>query len=219
MLESSSLVAAKGNFAFLRGAITAPIPPHHLEEQRVHARVVGQFRMESGRQDLSFSYQHGMMFALSQHFHSFPHSLDAGRPDKDHLQIRPAELGRCTHDGAVNLPPVSIPLDGNVECIQALLHGITHLLCQQDRAGTGSKGGFAGDEIAQLLKETFSLQKLEECRGFTARDNQAIDGLKLSGFADKDCASAQTVERLAMRIKVTLKGENTYCEFAIIHEN
>lgn len=175
--------------------------------------------MECGCQDLSLSHQHGMMFTLRQHLHSFTHSFDAGSSDEDHLQIRPAELGRRAHDGAVNLPPVSIPLDGNVEYLQALLHRITDLLGQQDRAGTGSKGGFVGDKIAQLLKKPLSLQKLEECRGFSSWDNQAIDVFKLARFADKDGAGAKTVERLAMRIKVALEGENTDSEFAVVHES
>src|SRR6186997_3317719 len=57
--------------------------PYEVEEPLVHARVVGQLRVERGDQDAALAQQHRLAVELGEHLDVSTHLRDTWRPDED----------------------------------------------------------------------------------------------------------------------------------------
>src|SRR2546423_5655942 len=60
--------------------------PHQIQESLVDARVVGQFRVESGDEEPSLTRQHGMPVDVGEHLDGRTRILEPGRADEDGAQ-------------------------------------------------------------------------------------------------------------------------------------
>src|ERR1051325_11094833 len=59
---------------------------HDVEEPLVHARVVGQLRVEGGDEETPLTRQHQVAVALREHLDVRPRVLEPGRTDEDRAQ-------------------------------------------------------------------------------------------------------------------------------------
>src|SRR5437868_8425352 len=70
--------------------------PYQIEEQLVHARVVGQLGVERGNEDASLTCEHGMAVDLGEHLDAGPGLVDPRRADEhaaERLAAADVEIG------------------------------------------------------------------------------------------------------------------------------
>ncbi len=101
----------------------------------MHPEIRGQFGMEGGDEASPLSNEHGMTLMLEQHVDVCAHASDDGRSDEDQFEGRRAKHGvRTGIDEAINLTPVSVPLNRNIDETERRLSRIGDFFCQQDRS-------------------------------------------------------------------------------------
>ena len=121
----------------------------------------------------------------------------------------PRQLAFTGPDSAVDLPPIGIPFDADIQDRQALLCRTRNLPGQQDTAGTGAEGGLFRNKTLQGIEQAVALEELQEGSRFTARQDQAVKAGELRRFSYLDGIGACVLKRLGMSGKVSLDGEHT----------
>ena len=172
----------------------------------MHAGVVGEFGVEGGGHSFSLADGYGIVPLCGEDFYAFADVLDFGGTDEDHFDGRGAE--EALADGAVDLASVGVAADADVEGAEAFLLGILDFGGEQDGSGAGAEGGLGVDEILQLC-EAFFAEKFQECAGFAARDDEAVDGIELLGFFDEDDFGAEFFEAEAVGVEIALQGQDS----------
>ena len=86
--------------------------------------------------------------------------------------------------------------------------GLVHLFGQQDRSSAGAEGGFGVNEVVKPGQALRS-EELEKRARFTARNNEAVDGVELFKFADEDDLRPEFFEAEAVGVVVALQCEDT----------
>ena len=181
----------------------------------MHPRVLRQFRVEGCGQRSSLpDGDRNIIFAFGgDDFDGISYALDFGGADEDHFEWRWFFIERALHeptfaDGAVDLASVGVAADADVECAQAELFGILYFGRKQDCAGAGAEGGFGVDEVFELFESFFS-QQLQERAGFSAGDDEAVDGVELLGLFDQDDFGTELFEAAAVRVEIALQGQDS----------
>jgi len=111
-------------------------------------------------------------------------------------------------DGAVDLAPVGIAADADVEGAESGLRRVFDFGGEQDGTGASPEGGLEADELLELFESGFA-EQFEKSAGLAARDDKAVDFVELFGFFDERNFSAQLFEPAAVGIEITLQGQNT----------
>lgn len=179
---------------------------NELEKFLMHARVSGQFRVERRRHRSSLPHRDRILSLGCDHLHAGPHALDLGCADEHHFQRRPSK--NSFPDRAVNLPPVSVAADTDVERTQPRLVGIGHFLRQHDGARAGTKCGFQSDEFFQFREALFP-EDLQERSRLASRDDEAVDFLQLFRLADEHYVSAKLLKAVLVGVEIALNSEDS----------
>lgn len=175
------------------------------------ADVVGKFGVECGGHGASLPDSDGVGAFGGEDFDSFAEAFDLGGADEDHFERRPGRIvGEWREefsfaDGAVDLASVGIAANADVERSKADLRGIFDIGGEQDGPGAGAEGGLKADELFELLESGFA-EKFEKRTGLAARNNEAVDLIKLLRFFDKHDIGAQLFEPAAVGIEIALQS-------------
>ena len=122
------------------GSVTL-VTGNQVEEGPVNAGVVGKFGMERRCHRFSLPHGHRIVSFGRDHFDSGPNALDLGRADEHHLNRSEPDFRQLAFaDGAVDLAPIGIAADADIEGAQTCLLRVLDFAGQQDGAGAGSKG-------------------------------------------------------------------------------
>ncbi len=70
------------------------------------------------------------------------------------------------------------------------------------------KVGLVSANCFQLFEPGFA-QQFEKCTGLSSGDDQAVNFVQLLGFLNQHNLSAQLFEPAAMRVEITLQGQDT----------
>ena len=192
------------------------------------AFVVGEFGVEGGGHGFALADGDGVfVFTFgSENLDTFSEVNDFRGADENHLERRfgglvysavvvGAAYEFAFADGAVDLASIGIAADVDVECAESGLRGIFNFRGQQDSAGAGAEGGLGAHEFFQL-GETFFSEKFQECAGFAAGDDEAVNMVELFGFFDEHNFGAQLFEPAAVRVEIALQGQDSDFQDEII---
>src|SRR6266436_3952171 len=97
---------------------------NQVEEGSMHAGIVRKFGMKCGSHDSSLPDCDGITALGGNYFDVRSHALNFRGTDKNHLQWGVSQFAGA--DGAVDLAPVGVAANANVEHAQARLPGIFH---------------------------------------------------------------------------------------------
>ncbi len=120
----------------------------------VNGRIVAELGMECRGEDVVFLNDDWIVSTTPDGPNAGAKTSNDGCADEDHFRC-PVLTQRtlAALDETVNLPPISIPLDADIEKSQAWLLRVENLFGQKDSSCTGAKDwqvGLAGfDERAQ----------------------------------------------------------------------
>ena len=129
--------------------------------------------MERRRHQFSLTDEHGKCIAAGQYFNFRTCFDDARSTNENHLQ-RFAGKGRGRDEnGGVDLAPVGVAFDDDVECSEAALGGVADVAGKQDGSGAGAEGGFGVGEGCERVKEVAAgrvrtFKKFKDRGGFAA---------------------------------------------------
>src|ERR1700722_19743698 len=149
----------------------------------MNAWILREFGVKGGGHRSSLPNSYGVGAFSRDYFNALADLFDFGGADENHFDGRGAE--ETFADGAVDLASVGVATDADVQGAEARLFGILDLGCEKNSAGTGSESGLGVDKVFQLGESVFA-EKLEERAALAARDDEAIDGVKLFGLFDED---------------------------------
>src|SRR2546430_11413810 len=99
---------------------------NQVEEGAMNAGIVRKFRMKCGSHDSSLPDRDGIAALGGNYFDVRSHALNFRRSDENHLQGRVSQFAGA--DGAVDLTPVGVAANADVECAKARLLGIFHFV-------------------------------------------------------------------------------------------
>ena len=133
-------------------------------------------------------------------------ALDLGRPDEDHFNRYVAE--KTFADGAVDLTPVGVAANADVDGAESDLSGILDFLCEEDCAGASAEGGLAVHEFPQLLETSFT-EEFEKRARLTTGDDEAVNPIKLFRFLYQHDFRSKFFQALAMRVEIALERQDT----------
>ena len=171
------------------------------------AGIVGEFGVEGGGHDSSLPDGDRVGAFGGDDFYAFADVLDFGGADEDHFQWCGAQ--EAFADGTVDLAAVGVAANADVECAEAFLFGILHFGGEEDCSGAGAEGGLGVDELFEFF-ESGRAEELQECSGFAAGDDEAVDGVELLGLFYEDNFSAELFEPAAVGIEIALQGQDSY---------
>ena len=158
----------------------------------------------------AFFHQDRIALVSRQHACAVPHAPDDGGADEDgfHISGRCAGLEfrfrRDARDTAIDLPPVGVALDADIDEPQALLRGARNLVGQQDRAGAGSEDGPPPAELAQRLHQVLFTQQLEHGGALAAGNDQAVQVFEVGCAAHLHSRGPGSLGRLDVRVEISL---------------
>src|SRR5271157_5461759 len=179
----------------------------------MHTRVSRQFGVEGRGHHASLSHQDRIVIALRQNFNPFTDAFNARRANEDHLQRIAAQRAGSLDNAGVDLAPIRVAADCDIDRIETRLIRILHLFGQHDRARASAEGRLAVHELVKL-SEASLVEQLEEGGGLAAGDHQAVNFVELLGLAHQYNFRAEFFQSAAMCIEITLQ-----CEDADVHEN
>src|SRR5205807_7039371 len=173
----------------------------------MHSRIVGKFRMEGCGHDFSLAHGDGILIALGREdFYSFSDAFNFRCANENHLGGRTGE-GAFTN-GAVDLSSIGVAANADVQGAESGLPGIFYFTGQQDGAGAGAEGWLHAHELFELFESSFS-EQLEEGAGFAPGNHESVDFVELLGLFYEHDFSPQLLEPAAVRIEISLQGEDT----------
>jgi len=186
----------------------------------VNPGVGRKFGVKSCGHGSSLLYHDGIAAFGGQDFNAFSDVDDLGGADENHFERRFAEssLMRITGpiageelafaNGAVDLAPVGVAADADVERADASLGRVFNFGGKKNCAGAGTEGGLHFDELFELLKSGVA-EELEEGAGLASGDDEAVDVVKLLGLFDEHNFGAQLFKPAAVSVEIALQGQDT----------
>lgn len=131
--------------------------------------------MKGGCEQVSLLHEDGGIVAGGKYFNFRSDAGYTRGADVDHLEWWASEGGGGGEDGGVDLATVGIALYGDVEGSEGVLGGVEDLLCEEDASGAGTEGGRRAYESIEGLEKIVALKVLEEGRGLSPGDDEAVD--------------------------------------------
>jgi hypothetical protein len=175
---------------------------------------VTELRVEGCGEKVALADEDREVVAGGQGFDLGAGAGDAGGADEDHLEWAAGEFRGGGEDGGVQLAPVGIAFDGDVEGGEGDLGGILDVIGEEDGSSAGSEGGDGTDEGREGVEEAVALEKFEHGGGFAAGDDEAVDtgvavgGEELVGGSDESGGDAEGGEGLGMGLIGSLEGQD-----------
>src|SRR5262249_43269904 len=179
-------------------------------EGAVSRGVTRQLRMDGAAEHGALPGEDGLAAARGERRDPWAHPSDAGGPDEhgvegDRLVPEPAVHARLER---LLLPAVRVALHRDVDQTQRGLARIEDLAGQEDQAGAGAvdrptrgmEAGEGGGEVGR--------QEEEESRALTARDDEAVQPLELSGLRALPHRHVEPLQGGGVRGEVPLEGED-----------
>ena len=111
---------------------------YNLEEYSPNIVSPAQFGMKGGGEHIALAYQHGIALVRTQYFHSRSDLQNPRSPNEDTLYFATANQLDLVYE-AIDLPPVGIAFDFNVDQVQRWLARPGHFPGQEYGAGAGAK--------------------------------------------------------------------------------
>ncbi len=111
-------------------------------------------------------------------------------------------------DDRVILATVGVALHVNIKNSERPLGWVRNPLREKDATGAGPKRGSLRDEAAQRFEKSAALKKLEHGGRLAARNDEAIEPVKLFRFANQHRDGASIFQSSHMRVVVALNGEH-----------
>src|SRR4029077_6441372 len=138
-------------------------------------------------------HRHRIVAFRRDDFDSRAHAFNFRCADEHHLERRFAELAGA--DRAVDLTPVGVAANANVERSQTELVGIRDFLCQHDGARTGSECRLPAHEFLEL-RASLLAEALQKRARLSARDDETVDLIELLRLSDEYYLGAKFFETL-----------------------
>src|SRR5215207_3347935 len=172
---------------------------HHFEEPLVHARVVGQLRMERRDEEAPVAHEHGLAVVFSEHFHPGADIAHARRADEDATQL--LDLSHELEIGleARHLPPVRIAVDEQIDEPEMLAIEHDH---PRARAEHGPL------EAPDRLVEPVEPHQPHERRRLPAGDDEPVEPLELLRLAHLDDLRAEPAQHRDVLAKIPLESKD-----------
>jgi|SRR5579864_568249 len=178
---------------------------YQLEERAVHTGIVGQLGMKRGSHSFTLTNDHGIAAFGGQNFDIAAQAGDFWRTNEHHLDWRSSK--KTFANRTINLAPVGIAANADVESAEACLLGVLYFVCEEDRARTGTERRFFAHESFQLFESCFA-EKFKKSAGFSTRNNQSVNFVELLGFLDEHNFGAEFFEPPAVSVEVPLQGQD-----------
>lgn len=172
----------------------------------MYTRIVGEFRMKGRSHRFGLTHNNGIASFSCEYFHFGSYALDLGRADENHFNRSSKE--KTFSNRAVNLSPISVAPNADINCSKPNLVGIFNFFRQQNRAGACSKGRLQTHEFFELRKSGLA-KKLQEGAGLSTRNNQTIKFVELIRFFDEHNVSAEFFQSFAVSVEIALQSENS----------
>src|SRR3984885_5385484 len=187
--------------------------PTQIEEGLVNASVVGKFGVEGGGHDSSLADRYRIFAFGGEDFHVGAEAFNFWGTDEDHFERRGSEPFESAYqfaftDRAVELAPVGITADADVDGAEAGLLWIFNFRRQQDCARAGAEGWLHSNKLFEPFEAIFS-QQFQERAGLAAGDHEAVDLLELFGFPDEHNGGAQLFKPAAVGIEIALQRQDS----------
>ena len=125
----------------------------------MQAIILAQLGMECSRHGLSLPHRDRIVAFRRDDFDSRAHAFNFRCADEHHLERRFAELAGA--DRAVDLTPVGVAANANVERSQTELAGVGDFLRQHDGARTGAECRLQAHEFLKL-RDSLLAEDLQE---------------------------------------------------------
>lgn len=100
-----------------------------------------------------------------------------GSADKDRFDGPPIQIQ--LNDAAIDLTPVTVPLNGKIHQPKRLLLGVKNVLCKQNGARTGAEHRLLAAELEKGVEQPFFAKQFKHGRTFASRDNQSVNLFKI----------------------------------------
>ena len=176
----------------------------------METRVIGKFRVEGSGHRSSLANSYGIGSLGGENFDAFTHVRDLRSADENHLERHFFQFALKISDElsfanrAIDLTPVCIATDSDVERTQSGLGGVLNLGGQQDRSGAGAEGRLRAHKIPELL-ETLLSKKLQKCPRLASRNHKAIDVVELLRFSNQDYLGTEFFKAAAVGVEIPLQ--------------
>ena len=167
----------------------------------MQAVVVGELWVEGGRHDAALAHEHGVILVPGEHLDGRSHRLDPRRPDEHAVERRVEAVDVEIGLEAVELAPVAVALDGDVEGAEAALVGsaVVDLGGQQDHPGARPEHRQAvGEPGLELVEQTARGEQRGHRRALAARHHERVEAGEVGGAADLWRVDAEVSERAAV---------------------
>ena len=166
----------------------------------MHARVVGQLRVEGSDQEAALSHQHGLAVELGQHLDLRRRSPDTRRADEDATQ------------GLVVAGQVEIGLEArHLPAIGVALAPRRRARPRCSRSSMIMPGARAQDrplEFAHRPVEPVELHQSHDRRRLAAGNDKAVEPFQLLGLPYLDRIRAEPPQHRRVLAEVALDGQN-----------
>src|SRR4051812_15602839 len=168
----------------------------------MYACVRAEFRMECCDQRLALGNRHWIVTLTCNRLHFWADARNLWGADEDHFNWRPAEYPLANR--TIDLPPVGVPPDADIDCTQPLLSRIFNFPGQQDGACARAKCWFKPNKLFQSLETGFA-KKFQKRARLAAGDHQPIDLIELLGLLDQDNFRPKLFQPSPVRVEVALQ--------------
>ncbi len=162
----------------------------------MHAPVLRQLRVKSGRQVTALLNQNRVAGVFGENMHPTPDTADDGGADEDRFELPGASAGeefasrRHRTDGAIDLPSVGIAFDRDINQTETRLPRRGNVSRHQNRAGAGAEQGAPCSKPDKRIQQPFLVDELQHGRAFPARDDEPFDEVKLLRATDENGVGA-----------------------------
>jgi len=156
---------------------------HYFYKEPMNPAVCGKFGMEGRCHDRSLADEDRKSLALGKDFDSWADFRDARSANEDHFERSPGERSIRGKDARVNLTPIRIALDEDIQKAERTLRRIENLARQQNGPGTGAEDRPLRAERAQRLKKVVPVEKAQHGGGFATGQDQSLKAGEFLGLA------------------------------------
>ena len=183
------------------------------------AGVVGDFRMEGGREDVALLQRDGVAAGARHDMGLRTHLGHEGAADEHKREIADDTVGIAIGGEGLHilgrgerpeLTAVRVTTDGRVEHAEIDVRIVVEPFGEQDHAGAGAEGRLAGRDMrGDRGEQTGGTQQLALRRAFAAGKDDAVDRtVEILGRAQQLPRRAETVEHRGVFGEGALHGED-----------
>src|SRR5487761_131490 len=181
--------------------------------------VLGQFRMKSRSKQVLLFHEHGQSIRFSQHAYAPARTPDDGRADENHLNRMAGQGGAVAGaNRAVDLPPISVALNCDIEQPERFLCRPQHFARQQDGACASSENGFApGRKRPDGCAHAFVHENFQHGRALAARHDEAVYFVEIMNVFHQPPRCAEPLQHPDVQLKIALKCEDSGSFSGVAH--